>query len=231
MEQRIRHAWQVSPAEARIIQDQLRQELVFAPLSEIPQTVAGADISHDRFSNVGFAGFVVLSWPALEPVEQVAVRREITFPYIPGLLSFREIPLLLEAYDKLSTKPDLVFVDGHGIAHPRRAGIAAHLGVLLNKPTIGCAKRLLFGTVVEPPAERGAYSHVYDYSHNAEVIGAALRTKATAQPIIVSPGQLMTIGVAIELVMKATRQYRLPEPTRLAHLLVNQARRGEISLT
>ena len=164
---------------------------------------------------------VLFSWPALEVVDVAVAVRDVDFPYIPGLLSFREIPALLAAYARLSARPDLIFCDGQGIAHPRRFGLASHLGVILDTPTIGCAKSVLVGEFKEPGASKGSYTPMH--SENDRV-GYALRTRDNVRPIYVSPGHLVDAETAVELTLNATRGYRLPEPTRAAHTLVALAK-------
>jgi len=194
------------------------------PLRNIPKLIGGADVSMNRFAKEGFAGFVTLSYPELGLIDHAVVEDTIPFPYVPGLLSFREIPMLLKAWEKLGTKPDVLVVDGIGIAHPRRLGIASHLGLVLGIPTIGCAKSVLTGVYEEPGNKRGDTSPLIDPKTN-EVIGMALRTKRNVKPVFVSPGHLITLPEAVELVLHASKLHRLPEPTRLAHNTVNEYRR------
>jgi deoxyribonuclease V len=220
------HDWDLSPREAVELQKSLRERVRLEPLQREIETVAGADISFNKFSPVLYAGIVVLRLPSLEVLEEVGVVGETKFPYVPGLLSFRESPPLLEAWAKLKTEPDAVMFDGQGIAHPRRVGIASHVGLLLNRPTLGCAKSILVGRHEELAEERGSWQPLVD-PKNKETIGAALRTKTRVQPIYVSPGHLIDLAGAIELTLRSDGGYRQPEPTRRAHLLVNALRRGE----
>jgi len=162
---------------------------------------------------------VVLSYPEMEVVQTEVTRGRLDFPYIPGLLSFREAPLMLATFQKLSTSPDLILVDGQGIAHPRRLGIAAHLGLFLEKPTIGCAKSLLCGSHEEPGIEPGDYTLITD---RGEPIGAALRTKRGVKPVYVSIGHNIDLKTAVHWTMKSCRGYRLPEPTRFAHRMAGE---------
>jgi deoxyribonuclease V len=215
----------VTTQEARALQDELRNQVRITPLKNPPQLVGGCDISMNRFAKVGFGGFVVLQYPTLAPRTECAVQGDIPFPYIPGLLSFRELPLLVTAWKQLPIKPHVLFVDGVGIAHPRRIGIASHLGIVLDIPTIGCAKSVLTGTYDEPDDEPGSASFLYD--HN-EVIGAALRTKRRAAPMFISPGHKLTLDDALMLTTACVRNHRIPEPTRLAHLLVNRHREADL---
>jgi deoxyribonuclease V len=222
------HDWNLSPREAVALQARLRDQVLIAPVDHSIETVAGADISFNKFSETIYAGIVVLRLPSLEIVEEVGVVSETQFPYVPGLLSFRESPAVLEAWTKLKTEPDAVMFDGQGIAHPRRIGIASHVGLMLQRPTIGCAKSVLVGKYEEPPLERGAWTPLVD---RGETVGAALRTKSRVQPIFVSPGHLIDLAGAIQLTLQCDGGYRQPEPTRRAHLLVNALRRGEKSPT
>lgn len=221
------HSWDVSFKEAKAIQEGLRSQIRLTPLKKRVCTIAGVDISHNRFSKVLFAGIVVLSYPELVTLEEVTVRFVTTFPYVPGYLSFREIPALIEAFKKLRTKPDILVVDGHGVAHPRRLGIATHLSLVTGVPSIGCAKNRLYGIGKEPRKSVGSTSELIDPKTD-EVIGMYLRTRSRAKPIIVSPGDRVTIDHSLVLIRTCLRGYRLPEPTRRAHLLVNLARRAEL---
>lgn len=218
----------MTPQEAVKLQRSLRERVQIVPLRQRIETIAGADISFNKFSPVMHAGIVVLSLPSLEVVEEVGIVSETKFPYVPGLLSFRESPSVLEAWSKLKTEPDAVMFDGQGIAHPRRIGIASHVGLMINRPTIGCAKSVLVGKFTAPEPERGSWSEMVD---KGEVIGAAVRTKTNVQPIYVSPGHLIDLAGAIELTLACDGGYRQPEPPRRAHLLVNALRRGERAAT
>src|SRR5215210_2817971 len=218
------HDWDMTPREAVELQKSLRERVVIAPLKRPIETIAGADISFNKFSTTLYAGIVVLRLPSLEVIEEVGVVSETAFPYVPGLLSFRETPPLLEAWAKLKTEPDAVMFDGQGLAHPRRVGIACHVGLIIKRPTWGCAKSVLVGKFEEPGEERGAWSPMVD---KGETVGAALRTKTRVQPVYVSPGHLIDLEGAIDLTLRCDGGYRQPEPTRRAHLLVNALRRGE----
>lgn len=215
------HRWDLSPGEAVKLQQQLRELVRLEPLARPINTIAGADISFNKFSDTVYAGVVVLSLPDLQIIETAGVRSVTKFPYIPGLLSFREIPSVLEAWEKLKTKPDVLMLDGQGIAHPRRFGIACHVGVLLDLPTIGCAKSILVGKYGDLGLEAGSQSPLID---RGEQVGVALRTKNKVAPVYVSPGHRIDLVSAVDLVLRSTGKYRQPEPTRQAHLLVNQLR-------
>ncbi|HBN10287.1 MAG TPA: deoxyribonuclease V [Cyanobacteria bacterium UBA8530] len=210
----------LTPAEAIAIQQRDRHKVSLEDGFGKLEFIGGSDVSSsgDDF----FAAFVVLSYPELELVEVATAFGESPFPYIPGLLSFREIPILLEAWDKLSRRPDLVLVDGQGIAHPRRFGIASHLGVTLDLPTIGCGKSRLIGKYQEPGLNRGDSSVLSD---KGEEIGRVLRTKNKVSPLFISPGHKVSLGSAVSIVLSCCTRYRLPEPTRLAHLQANAARK------
>ena len=180
-----------------------------------PRFIAGIDTSVNRAWGVATGAVIVLNYPELELVEAQVVNGRFDFPYIPGLLAFREVPLILAACKQLTITPDLVLVDGQGVAHPRRMGLASHLGLFLNTPTIGCAKSLLCGTHEVPSIEPGSYAEVVDRD---EIIGAALRTKLGIKSVYVSVGHKIDLQAAIHWVLECCRGYRLPEPTRLAHL-------------
>lgn len=209
-----RHGWTADTSEAIKIQRTLVNKLSRTGKITKVNLVAGVDISVDRTSGMGTAAIVVLSYPVLDVVEIQTSTGRIKFPYIPGLLSFREIPLLIPAFEKLENVPDIVIVDGQGIAHPRRIGIACHLGLFLNIPTIGCAKSRLIGTYNEPGIKPGNWSVLLD---NNDVIGAVLRTKEGVKPVYVSPGHMIDLMSCVDWVMACCRGYRLPEPIRLAH--------------
>jgi deoxyribonuclease V len=215
--------WNLTPKEAIALQKELKDQVRLVPLEREPQLIGGADVSMNRFAKEGFAGFVTLSFPELEVKGHAVVKDTIPMPYIPGLLSFREIPMLLKAWEKLNLKPDVLVVDGIGIAHPRRLGIASHLGLVLGIPTIGCAKSVLTGVYEEPADEPGSTSPLTDRK-TGEVIGMALRTKSRVKPVFVSPGHLITLAESVELVLRCVVKHRLPEPTRFAHNTVNEYR-------
>lgn len=180
-------------------------------------TVAGIDVGFT--GGMGHAVAAVLSYPALQLVDRARVQMEISFPYVPGLLAFREGPLVLAALERLSVEPDVLICDGHGLAHPRRMGIATHMGVLLDMPSIGCAKSRLVGTHQEPGPGKGSYAWLYD---EGEVIGAALRTRDGAKPVYVSIGHRIDLEKAIEFVLCCCTKYRLPDPIRWAHRLASE---------
>lgn len=222
------HSWNLTPKEAVELQKTLRDQVRLVPLERKPALIGGCDVSMNRFAKEGFAGFVTLTYPELVQIGRAAVKDAIPFPYVPGLLSFREIPMLVKAWQKLATKPDVLVVDGIGIAHPRRLGIASHLGLVLGIPTIGCAKSVLTGVYDEPGTEAGSTSDLTD-KKTGEVIGRALRTKRGVKPIFISPGHLITLDESVELLWSCVRKHRLPEPTRFAHNAVNEYRVNDTS--
>ncbi len=209
------HGWQISIPQALDWQRRLAARV--SRNSEViePHFIAGVDISAGRAQGTATGAIVVLSYPELRVVETKVARGKLDFPYIPGLLSFRESPLTLAAGEGLGITPDLILVDGQGIAHPRRFGLACHLGLFWDRPTIGCAKSRLCGSHEEPGIEPGSYAEVMD---RGETIGAALRTKPGVKPVYVSIGHKVDLETAIHWVLECCRGYRLPEPIRLAHL-------------
>ena len=216
------HTWKVSYHEAVAIQNELRKKVSFAALTSDINTVAGADASYDKRSNRIYATIAVLDFTSLETIEQAAAEAEAAFPYIPGLLSFREVPAVAKAFEKLGRKPDLLICDGQGIAHPRRFGLASHLGLLFGIPSVGCAKSRLCG------AHGPVGPHVGDYAPlklAGRTVGAALRTREGVKPVFVSVGHLINLRGAIKMVLRCCAGYRLPEPTRRAHNLVSAARK------
>jgi deoxyribonuclease V len=217
------HELTMTPAEAVEAQKRLRGAVRLVPLAKPPSVIGGCDVSMSMFAKDGFAGFVSLSYPDLRELGHSVAKGPIPFPYIPGLLSFREIPMLMKAWEGLSRKPDVLVVDGVGIAHPRRLGIASHLGLILGIPTIGCAKSVLVGKYEAPKEEQFATSPLVD-PLTGDTLGMALRTKRGVRPVFVSPGHLITLRESVELVKSCVRAHRLPEPTRLAHDTVNAYR-------
>lgn len=218
------HRWNVSPAEAREIQEELQQRVVLQPPTGFrPSRVAGADVSMDRGSSRGYAGMVVLDADSLEIVEEASAVAELPFPYIPGLLSFRELPPLAAAWARLRQRPDVLIFDGQGIAHPRRFGVACHGGLLFGVPSIGCAKSILVGMHEPLGEERGSTAELL---HRGEVVGMAVRTRTGVKPVYVSPGHLMDLPTAVQLVLQVSPRYREPETTRRSHRLVNELRRS-----
>lgn len=209
--------WDLSISEAIDLQKRLAGQVRVHPLPAQARLIAGADVSVLKHRKQLIAGIVLWDLHERNVVEQVAVRAAAKFPYVPGLLSFREAPAVLDAFAKLRDRPDVALFDGQGIAHPRRFGLACHLGVLLDLPSVGCAKSRLIGTYVEPSPERGSWT---DLVHGDEAIGAVLRTRDNVSPLYISIGHLASLQTSIDLVLRCCTRYRLPEPTRLAHQLV-----------
>jgi len=217
------HLWDVSYKEAFAIQERLKTDLTLCD-RDIPrqiQRIAGADISYTKGDNRFFATVVLLSFPSLEIIEEASCIHKVHFPYIPGLLTFREGPALLKAFAKLKHEPDIILFDGHGTAHPRGIGLASHMGLWLDKPTIGCAKKKLVGTFDNVGNERGDYSLL---TYKNRTVGAALRTKKNVKPIFVSQGHKIGLKRAVDVTLCCCSRYRLPEPTRRAHCAVNKIR-------
>jgi deoxyribonuclease V len=217
------HPWDVTPREAIAIQEMLRARIKLCDTCRKINVVAGADVSFD--DDWGYGGVISYTFPGLEEIERRSVRMKLTFPYIPGLLAFREAPVLLAAIALLSTEPDLLLFDGQGIAHGRRMGIATHMGIVLNKPTIGCAKSRLVGTFIEPGEGRGCYKPLV---HAGETVGAVVRTRKGVKPIFVSPGTGISLSTSIKIVLQCLDGYRIPKPTREADHYVGSIKRKRI---
>jgi deoxyribonuclease V len=215
------HSWRVTPKQAVQIQLRLRDRVELIDRLPTISKVAGADIALDLKQKRAIAAAIVYSFPGLAELEIAWATRPLSFPYVPGLLSFREIPALLAAFAKLRNTPDLIFVDGHGRAHPRRFGIASHLGVILDCPTIGCAKSLLVGDADEPEDKVGATTQL---THKGEVIGAVLRTKVDVRPIYVSTGHRVSLDTAVKLALDVSDGLRVPKPTREADRYVGKVK-------
>jgi len=217
------HSWNVTCQEAVAIQRELREKLILCDDSPPVafRSIAGADISYSKGDDRFFGAVVVMSYPSMEILEIASTVDQAPFPYVPGLLSFREGPVLLKAFANLKRRPDVVIFDGQGIAHPRGIGLASHMGLFLDLPTIGCAKTKLIGTYEEIGQERGDRT---DLCHKNSVIGTVVRTKNRVRPVFVSPGHRISLQRAVEIVLECCRGYRLPEPVRQAHLAVNRLR-------
>ena len=215
--------WPRTPRAAIALQKSLRPRLLLTGGPRSPRTVAGADLAYDLAENRLHAVVMVFRFPSLEWVETSAVARRIPFPYVPGLLSFREAPAIIAAWRRLRRPAELLLCDGQGIAHPRGLGLASHLGLLLDVPTIGCAKSLLVGEHGPVGQARAATSPL---RHDGRVVGAMVRTRAGVKPIVVSPGHRIGLRAAVRLALACTRGFRIPEPTRQADLVVGRLRRG-----
>lgn len=215
------HHWNMSYSQALELQKSLASRVIFSPFTGRLKLVCGLDCAFSKNGKKVIAVAVVLKLPGFDLVESSQAVKKATFPYIPGLLSFREAPVCIEAVKKLSTKPDVFVIDGQGVAHPRRLGLAAHLGLFFDKTTVGCAKSRLTGQFKEPGSGKGAYSSLKD---KGRTIGAVVRTRTNVKPVFVSVGNKCRLKDAVSLVLRSTTRYRLPEPTRLAHHLVSKER-------
>ncbi len=232
MKARNLHEWNLSCKEAIEIQRRLASQVRFVAMKKKPKIIAGLDCAFSSDGKIIFAAAVVIDTSDFSIIETATASRKVVFPYIPGLLSFRETPACIDAIEKLKTTPDCLIIDGQGIAHPRRLGIASHIGLLIDKPTIGCAKSRLIGTFKEPGNKKGSFSPLvasWPCLHGLEArateeIGAVLRTRTGVKPVYVSVGHNCSLDDAISIVLGCTTKYRLPEPSRLAHQLVGQAK-------
>lgn len=213
-----RHPWEISPTEAIAIQQQLRVEVVREDRLGPVRHVAGVDVGFEEGGVLTRAAVAVLGFPSLELVDHAIFHAATRFPYVPGLLSFREVPAVIGALEKLTVIPDLLLCDGQGIAHPRRFGIASHLGLLCGIPSIGVAKTRLIGEHIEPPDLRGASVPLIDHG---EIIGAVLRSRHGVKPLYISIGHRVSLVTALDYVMACVTRYRLPETTRWAHRLAS----------
>jgi deoxyribonuclease V len=223
MKTRKLHDWVLSYKEAIEIQRQLASQVRFTAMKKKPRIIAGLDCAFSKDGKRIFAAAIVIDLSDFSVIETTTVSRKVDFPYIPGLLSFREAPVCIDAIEKLKTSPDCFILDGQGIAHPRRLGIASHIGLLIDKPTVGCAKSRLIGTFEEPGSKKGSYNPLMD---SGEEIGVILRTRTDVKPVYVSVGHKCRLDDAISVVLQCTTKYRLPEPSRLAHQLVGKAKLG-----
>lgn len=215
----------ISLIEATKMQNEMRKKVRLTALRSSIKTIAGADISHNKNSDIIYAGIVVLSYPEMEVLSYSLIEAKTSFPYVPQYLGFREVPALIEAWEQLPEKPDICILDGQGIAHPRRMGIASHFGVLTNSATIGCAKNILYGTYKPLGLEKFSSSFICD---GEEKIGFSLRTKNDVKPVYISPGNNISINESLEVIKNCVRKHRIPEPTRLAHEKVNLFRVGKL---
>ncbi|WP_318153434.1 deoxyribonuclease V [Halomonas sp. ML-15] len=220
---KVLHDWSLTPAAAVALQRELAPRLILDDRLDDVASIAGVDIGFEEAGSVTRAAVVLLAWPSLEVLEQQVHREPTRMPYVPGLLSFREIPAALAAFDRLQRRPDLVMVDGQGIAHPRRLGVAAHLGLWLDLPTIGIAKSRLCGQHGAVPESRGEWTPL---EHRGETIGAVLRSREHVKPVFVSPGHRLSLTTAVDWVVRCLGRTKLPEPTRLADRLASRRGRG-----
>lgn len=215
----------LSVAEATVLQRELRDCVDNREQDLSIGLIGGADISLNLYSTTIYAGIILLSFPELRPVGWSLIKSETHFPYVPGYLAFREVPALVQAWRQLTVKPDVLVVDGHGIAHPRRLGIATHFGVVTGQPSMGCAKKILTGRYDDPGMSTGDHAPIWS---GTEQIGYAFRSKSRVAPVFVSPGHLLGMNNSLQIISQCIGKYRIPEPTRLAHELVNRFRRGEL---
>ena len=218
------HVWDVSTKEAIQLQKELKSRLDLTKLPSPIRCVAGVDVAFSKKSGHIWAGVVVFSFPELLKIEEKWIKDRIRFPYIPGLLSFRELPVLLKALKTLKTDPELIICDGQGIAHPRGLGLASHLGLHVDGATIGCAKSRLVGEFSKLKEEKGSYTPLW---YKEQVVGAVVRTKRGVKPLFISPGNRITLDESVKIVLECCGKYRMPEPTRQAHLLVSDLRRRQ----
>ncbi len=213
------HAWNVDYKKAVEIQERLRKSIILKGSVKNCKLIAGADVSYIKGSEIFYASVVVFNLQTMERVEEVTASGKVDFPYIPGLLSFRESPILLKAFAKIKSEPDVIILDAQGIAHPRGIGLASHIGLLLDKSAIGCAKTRLIGEYNEVGGEAGCHSQL---TVKDKIVGAVLRTRKNVKPVFVSPGHKIDLKTSIALILKSCRGYRLPEPVRQAHNLVKR---------
>jgi deoxyribonuclease V len=223
MQPQLETRWDLTPREAIRLQESLRERVELQDRFGEIRFVAGADMAFDPETEVAFAGVIVYRFPGFEEVERRTARRQLRFPYVPGLLSFRESPVLLAAFARLRTEPDLILIDGQGRAHPRRFGIACHIGILLDKPTIGCAKSRLVGEHQEPGKKAGSTTPLM---LEGERIGVVLRTRDDVRPIYVTTGHRVSLDSAVGLVKQCMDGFRIPKPTREADHYVRDLRRA-----
>jgi deoxyribonuclease V len=221
MKPKLRTRWTLTPREAMRLQERLRERVVEEDRFDEIRTVAGADLAFDPMTQMAFAGVVVYTFPDLEEVERQSARRLLRFPYVPGLLSFRESPVLLAAFARLSTEPDLIMIDGHGRAHPRLFGIACHIGVIFDKPVIGCAKSLLVGEHGELGEKAGSTAPMI---FRGERVGVAMRTRDGVRPVFVTVGHRISLDSAVRLATRCVDGTRIPKPTREADHYVRMLR-------
>ena len=223
MRPKLRSRWNLTPRQAMRLQERLRERVAFQTPEFPIRSVAGADLAFDPQTQIAFGGVIVYRLPQLEEIERSFACRPLRFPYVPGLLSFREIPVLLAAFARLRSEPDLLLIDGHGRAHPRLFGIACHVGVLFDRPTIGCAKSLLVGEHEEPQGIAGSTAPLI---FRGEQVGTVLRTRARVKPIYVTVGHRVSLEWAVQLVMQCVDGFRIPKPTREADHYVRNLRRA-----
>lgn len=217
--------WNLTPSEAIKLQKELKEKIDVSPYTGPIQRIAGADISYNKNDDTIYAGIIVLDYQTMQAVCRSTIIDKMRFPYIPGLLSFREIPSIYKAWKALSEQPDILVMDGHGINHPRRLGVATHFGLISGQACIGIAKNHLTGRYEDPGPEKGSFSVILD---QGEKLGYVLRSRDRVKPVWVSPGHRVSMEQSLAIALHCSRGVRIPEPTRQAHLMVNELRRGEI---
>lgn len=217
------HPWTDDVREAERLQDKYAPDVSIKVEKTSFRLVGGVDVAYSKRDNTGFATVVIMKVPEMELLEKVRAQAEVTFPFVPGLFFFREGPVITKALSRLKFVPDVFLFDGHGIDHPRRIGMAAHMGIMLDMPTIGCAKKLLIGKVDPLGNQVGDTAPIY---LGNEEVGRAVRSRENVKPLYVSPGHKIDVDVSVKTVIDLLRGYRLPEPLRLAHIMVNKQRRN-----
>ncbi len=217
------HAWTDDPREAEEIQDRFRTLVSLKPERTNFRLVGGADVAYSKKDNMAFATIVVLKVPEMELVEKVRAQANVTFPFMPGFFYFREGPVLTKALSRLKFVPDAFVFDGHGVCHPKGIGLASHMGLLLDMPTIGCAKKLLCGEVGELGNDVGETAPIF---YGNQEVGRAVRSRESVKPLYISPGHKIDVETSVKTILDLLRGYRLPEPLRLAHVMANKQRRN-----
>lgn len=213
------HHWKVTPEQAILIQENLRHRIILKKTFFRVRTIGGGDVSYQKEGNFLFGAMVVLSFPQMEMLDVAKAGGKISFPYLPGLLTFREGPILIKTFEKLRIRPDILIFDGQGIAHPRQMGLATHLGIWFNLPSIGCAKTPLLGKSVIPEPSRGSFELIHE---DGNEVGVVLRTKERVKPVFVSPGHRIDLPTSIQVVLESCQGFRIPEPLRRAHHISRQ---------
>lgn len=220
------HSWDISSfQQAKEVQLKIAETLIISGEPKDIHIIAGADLAFSK-NEQAFAAIVLLEYPSLKLLDTITGVEDVKLPYVPGFLSFREAPLIIDLFEKLQLKPDLVMLDGQGIAHPRGLGIASHVGLFLGIPTIGCAKSRLVGKYEEPAFKRGSYSSLI---YKEKKIGYVLRTRNGVKPVFISPGHLIGLDASLKLAMSCVDKYKIPEPTRQAHLAVSRFKKSLVS--
>ena len=217
------HSWKVSIEEAIRIQENLKDHLLLKKTFSSLKTIGGADVAYSTNKNFLFGAIVVLSYPEMKTIDTATAKGEISFPYIPGLFSFREGPILVKAFQGLRVKPDLLILEGHGTAHPRGLGYASHMGLWFNLPSIGCARTPMLKEFDSPETSKGSYTWVY---LGGKKVGAVLRTRQGVKPVFVSPGHQIDLMTSIHIVLATCQRYRIPEPLRKAHQISREVMSG-----